>query len=101
MDTVENLILGTEPNYPLSSYMGLEIHHPIMSMLGGHRGWLGIERERYRERERERERDGCSTWKTFQEGKFTLVRKKIVVVAMIVNTSRSRMVRSTSPLTSL
>ena len=43
-DTVTNLILGTEPNYPLAYDPGLELHHPIMSMIGGHGGRL--ERER-------------------------------------------------------
>ena len=45
-DTVENLILGTYPNDPLASDPGLELHQPIMSMLGGNGGRL----ERYIER---------------------------------------------------
>ena len=35
-DNVSNLILGTDPNDPLAYDTGLELHHPIMSMLGGH-----------------------------------------------------------------
>ena len=34
--TIANVILGTEPNAPLDYDMVLEIHHPIMSTLGGH-----------------------------------------------------------------
>ena len=34
-DTIANLILGTEFNAPLASSPGLEIHHKIMSILGG------------------------------------------------------------------
>ena len=41
-DTVEKFILGTEPNDTLSYALGLELHHPIMSMLGGHGGQLEI-----------------------------------------------------------
>ena len=44
-DTVSNVILGTEHNDPLASAPVLELHHQIMSMLGGHRGWLERERE--------------------------------------------------------
>ena len=43
--TVVNVILGTEHNVPLASTPGLELYHPIMSMLGGHGGQL----ERYRD----------------------------------------------------
>ena len=43
-DTVANLILGTEPNAPIASASVLELHHLIMSKLGGHRGRL--ERDR-------------------------------------------------------
>ena len=39
-DTVENLISGTETNVPLASAPVLELHHPVMSMLGGHNGRL-------------------------------------------------------------
>ena len=45
-DTVANVILGTEPNAPLAYAPVLELHHPIMSMLGGHRGQLV--REKYK-----------------------------------------------------
>ena len=48
-DTVANVILGTEPNSSLASAPGLELHHLIINMVGGHRGQL--ERERDRERE--------------------------------------------------
>ena len=41
-DTVANVILGMEPNAPLAYATGLELHHPIMSMLGGHGGRLDI-----------------------------------------------------------
>ena len=41
---VANVILGTEPNAPLAYTPGLELHHPIMSILGCHGGRL--ERER-------------------------------------------------------
>ena len=34
--TVSNLILGTKPNDPLAYDPGLELHHPIMSMVVGH-----------------------------------------------------------------
>ena len=34
-----------EPNARLVYDPGLELHHPNMSMLGGHRGWLESERE--------------------------------------------------------
>ena len=43
--TVVNVILGTEHNVPLASTPGLELYHPIMSMLGGHGGQLERERE--------------------------------------------------------
>ena len=33
-DNVSNLILGTYPNVPLVYAPGLEIHHPIMSIIG-------------------------------------------------------------------
>ena len=33
-DNVANATLGTEPNAPLAYALGLEHHHPIMSMLG-------------------------------------------------------------------
>ena len=36
--------LGTEPNAPISSDPVLEIHHPIMSKLGGNRGRLNRKR---------------------------------------------------------
>ena len=39
-DTVANIILGTDPNNPLAYAPGLELHHPIMSMIGGHGGRL-------------------------------------------------------------
>ena len=45
-DTVANIILETEPNAPIASARGLELHHPIISMLGGHGGRLERERER-------------------------------------------------------
>ena len=44
-DTVENLILREEPNAPLESALGLELHHPIMSMLGGNGVQIKRERE--------------------------------------------------------
>ena len=44
-DTVANVILGMEPNSPLAYAPLLELHHPIMSMLGGHGGRLERERE--------------------------------------------------------
>ena len=44
-DTVANLILGMETNAPLVYDLGLELRHPIMSMLGGRRGGR-LERER-------------------------------------------------------
>ena len=34
-DTLANVILGTDNNAPLSSAPGLEIDHPIVSVLGG------------------------------------------------------------------
>ena len=39
---VANVILGTEPNAPLAYAKGLELHHPIMSMIEGHIGQLYI-----------------------------------------------------------
>ena len=39
-DTVAKLILGTKLKTPLDYDLGLELHHPIMSMLGGHGGRL-------------------------------------------------------------
>ena len=36
--TVANVILGTEPDVPLAYAPGLELHHLIMSILGGHGG---------------------------------------------------------------
>ena len=41
--TVSNIILGTEPNDPLAYAPVLKLCHPIMSMLGGHRGRLEID----------------------------------------------------------
>ena len=41
--TVANVILGTKPNATLDFSPGLESQHPIMSMLGGHRGRLDRE----------------------------------------------------------
>ena len=38
--TVANLILGTEPNYTLAYAPGLELHHPIVSIIGGNGGRL-------------------------------------------------------------
>ena len=38
--TMANVILGTDPNAPLAYDPELEPHHPIVSMLGGHVGWL-------------------------------------------------------------
>ena len=37
-DTVVNITLGTELNAPLAHATGLELHHPIMSKFGEHRG---------------------------------------------------------------
>ena len=39
-----NVILGTEPNDPLTYAPGSELHHPIVSMLGGNRRRLEIDR---------------------------------------------------------
>ena len=39
-DTAENIILGAKPNDTLAYDLGLELHNPIMSMIGGHRGQL-------------------------------------------------------------
>ena len=35
-----NVILGTDPNAPLAYAPILELHHPIVSMLGGNGCWL-------------------------------------------------------------
>ena len=35
--------LGTDPSAPLASILGMEYHHPILRMLGGH--GVRIERE--------------------------------------------------------
>ena len=35
-DTVANVILRTETNATLAYAMVLELHHPVMSMIGGH-----------------------------------------------------------------
>ena len=43
-DNIAHVTLGTDPNAPLAYAPGLELHHPIMSMLGEYRGRL--ERER-------------------------------------------------------
>ena len=43
-DTVVNITLGTDHNDPFAYAPRLEIHHPIMSILGAHRGQLGRER---------------------------------------------------------
>ena len=45
-DNVANVILGTEPNDNLAYAPGLELHHPIVSMIGGHGEPLEIDRER-------------------------------------------------------
>ena len=37
-DTVVSTTLRTENNAPLSHFPGLELHHPIISKLGEHRG---------------------------------------------------------------
>ena len=42
---VTNVTLGTEPNDPLAYDPGLEIHHLIMSNLGGGGGQLERERD--------------------------------------------------------
>ena len=42
-DNVANVILRTETNTPLAYAPLLEIHHPIMSNLGGHGGRLEID----------------------------------------------------------
>ena len=47
MSRVANIILGTDPNAPLSYAMVLELHHPIMSMVGGNR--VRLERDIGRE----------------------------------------------------
>ena len=41
-DTVENVILGTEPNAPIAYAPVLELHQAIMIMLVGNRGRLYI-----------------------------------------------------------
>ena len=43
-DNTAHITLGTDPNAPLAYDSGLELHHPIMSTLGGNGGQL--ERER-------------------------------------------------------
>ena len=43
--TVANVILGTEPNAPRDYAPGLELHHPVMSILWGNLGRLEKERE--------------------------------------------------------
>ena len=43
-DNVANVILVMDPNVPLDYAPGLELHHPIMSTLGGH--VCRLERER-------------------------------------------------------
>ena len=35
-DNISHMNLGTDTNSPLAFDLGLELHHPIMSMLGGH-----------------------------------------------------------------
>ena len=47
-DTVANVTLGTEPNSHLASAPGLELHHLIMSIIGGHGGRLDIYRDKWR-----------------------------------------------------
>ena len=49
-DTVSNAILGTDIlgtdyNALLAYTLGLELHHPIIGMLGGHRGRLDRDRD--------------------------------------------------------
>ena len=46
-DTLEDLILGTEPTYHLDYAPRLKLHHLIISMLGGHGGRLDRNIERY------------------------------------------------------
>ena len=41
-DNSENVILWTDPNEPPASAPGLELHHPLMSMLGGNGVLLDI-----------------------------------------------------------
>ena len=48
-DTVANVILGTEPNVPISYTTVFELHQPIMSMFGAHRNRLEKERDRITE----------------------------------------------------
>ena len=43
-DNASNVILGIEHNCPLDYDPGLELHHPIMSILGGNGHHLYIER---------------------------------------------------------
>ena len=45
-DTVASIMVGAGPNAPLASAPVLELHQPIMSILGGH--GVRIERERGR-----------------------------------------------------
>ena len=42
---VTKVILGKYDNTPLAYTPGLELHHPIMSKIGGHGGQLESERE--------------------------------------------------------
>ena len=42
---VTNLTLRKYNNTPLAYTLGLELHHPIMSKIGGHGGQLESERE--------------------------------------------------------
>ena len=41
--------IGTVPNAPLASAPGKELHPPIFSMIGMHRGQVNRERERERD----------------------------------------------------
>ena len=50
--TVANVILETDPNSLYAYEPVLELHHPIMSMIGGRGGWLERERERESDRYR-------------------------------------------------
>ena len=43
---VTNLTLRKYNNTPLAYTLGLELHHPIMSKIGGHGGQLESERDR-------------------------------------------------------
>ena len=44
-DNVANIILGTDPNDPFASVLGMELHQTIMSMIGGNGGQLERKRE--------------------------------------------------------